>query len=390
VGDAQSWLRVRPRVSLRDRVHRLRLDLLIAVQSGVAAGLAWLVASEFVGHVEPFFAPIAAVIVLSASVGQRWRRALELVFGVALGIAVADAVLLLIGVGVVQIAAIVTLAILAVIFLGGGALAMAQAASSAVLVATLAPPSGGIYLDRFVDALIGGGVGILVMALLLPLNPLTKVQRSAGAALTQLADALALDAESLRSGDAWLARRGLADLRASDADHHDLREQLSVGRETVTLAPIRWRSRPALSRYLHAAVHIERATRNVRILSRRCASVLDDAEPVPAQLPAALATMAECVGTLRTELATGAEPVTARERGLEAVRAAAGAYAEGVGFSGSVVVAQVRSATVDLLRATGIAEHRAERLVARAVRAGSRPQGSGADPAAGPAPAPGG
>ncbi len=168
------------RIGLRDRVHRLRLDATIAVQCGVASGLAWLVAQDLFGHAQPFFAPIAAVIVLSATVGQRWRRALELVFGVALGIAIADALIVVIGVGVVQIALVVTLAILAAIFLGGGSLAIAQAAASAVLVATLAEPGGGLNGDRFVDALIGGTVGIAVMALLLPFNPLTRVQRAAG------------------------------------------------------------------------------------------------------------------------------------------------------------------------------------------------------------------
>jgi uncharacterized membrane protein YgaE (UPF0421/DUF939 family) len=359
------------------------MDATIAVQSGVAAGLAWLVAHELFGHALPFFAPIAAVIVLGASVGQRWRRAVELVFGVALGIAVADALVVVIGVGVVQIAAVVTLAILVTIFLGGGGLAMAQAAASGVLVATLTPPGGGLEVNRFVDALIGGTVGIAVMALLLPFNPLTRVQRAAGAALTQLADALTLCAQSLRAGDPELARVALGDLRASDSDHRDLHEHLTVGRETATLAPMRWRSRPALTRYVHAAVHIERATRNVRVLSRRCAAVLSDGESVPPELPAALHTLADCVATLRTELAADAEPVQARAKALDAVRAASATYAQGVGFSGSVVVAQVRSAVVDLLRATGISEHRADRWVSRAARGGTRAQAPpGADPPA--------
>ncbi len=154
-----------------------------------------------------------------------------------------------------------------------------------------------------------------------------------------------------------------------------------MGRETATLAPIRWRSRPALTRYVHAAVHIERATRDVRVLSRRCAAVLRDAEPVPPGLSAAPAALADCVTTLRAELAADAEPVQARGRALDAVRRASAAYAQGVGFSGSVVVAQVRSAVVDLLRATGIPEHQADRWVARAAREGMRAQSPpGADP----------
>jgi hypothetical protein len=65
----------------------------------------------------------------------------------------------------------------------------------------------------------------------------------------------------------------------------------------------------------------------------------------------------------------------ARDRLLEAVRTASDAYELGVGFSGSVAVAQVRSAAVDLLRGTGLSEDRADRLVA----------GAGTGPSAEPA-----
>jgi hypothetical protein len=113
-------------------------------------------------------------------------------------------------------------------------------------------------------------------------------------------------------------------------------------------------------------VHLERATRNVRVLARRGASVVADAESFPAELPAALDTFAGAVGTLREELAAGREPAAAREQAMAAVRIAGDAYATGLGFSGSVVVAQIRFAAVDLLRATGLTEDRADRLVAGA------------------------
>ena len=59
---------------------------------------------------------------------------------------------------------------------------------------------------------------------------------------------------------------------------------------------------------------------------------------------------------LRQEWAKGAEPLAARERALRAAAESGRAYDEGVGFSGGVVVAQVRTTVTDLLRATGI-EH---------------------------------
>jgi uncharacterized membrane protein YgaE (UPF0421/DUF939 family) len=306
--------------------------------------------------------------VLSTAAGQRWRRAVELVIGVALGIAIGDALVLVIGVGVLQIAAVVILAMLATIALGGGNLAMSQAAASAVLVATLSPQTSSLHLDRFVDALVGGGVGLLVMALLLPFNPLTRVRHAAGNALVELTEALTATASALRERDPERARAALRRMRENDADYDDLRDSLAVGRETAVVAPIRWRTRDALFRYIGASVHVDRATRNVRVLVRRAASQLEDGEPVPDELPVAVQTLADAVATLRWELSSAVEPALARSLALDAVTAAARAYASGVGFSGSVVVAQIRSAATDLIRATGVSDKRAPRLVRRAAR----------------------
>ena len=60
----------------------------------MAAGVAWLIATEVLGHSQPFFAPVSAIITLGLTVGQRGRRAVELALGVALGIAVADLLVL--------------------------------------------------------------------------------------------------------------------------------------------------------------------------------------------------------------------------------------------------------------------------------------------------------
>jgi len=46
------------------------------------------------------------------------------------------------------------------------------------------------YYTRFVDALVGGLVGVGVMAILLPVNPLTTVQKAVVPALELLASEL--------------------------------------------------------------------------------------------------------------------------------------------------------------------------------------------------------
>ena len=63
------------------------------------------------------------------------------------------------------------------ILLGGGPLIASQAASSAVLVATVRTPGGGLVPTRFVDALVGGVVGIAVLALV-PHDPAAIARRA--------------------------------------------------------------------------------------------------------------------------------------------------------------------------------------------------------------------
>ena len=207
--DVLADLGLKPAVRLSDRIGRVRASLVVAVQAGIAAGIAWYLARDVIGHPAPFFAPVSAVIVLGVSTGQRLRRAVELVIGVALGIGVGDILIYFIGTGGWQIALVVVLAILAAVFVGGSDTLIGQCASSSVLVATLAPPSNGIYYTRFVDALVGGLVGVGVMAILLPVNPLTTVQKAVVPALDLLAAELTGCADALADQDVSRARAAL-------------------------------------------------------------------------------------------------------------------------------------------------------------------------------------
>ncbi len=64
--------------------------------------MAWFLAVLILGLERPTFAPIAAVIALGLAVGERGRRAVELTLGVAFGVAIADLLVSVVGVGAVQ------------------------------------------------------------------------------------------------------------------------------------------------------------------------------------------------------------------------------------------------------------------------------------------------
>src|SRR3954465_3541684 len=180
----------RSRLSLRERLGRLPSAWRTVVQAVLATFSAWTLAHEVIGPPRPFFAPIAAIVTLGVTLGQRTRRAVEVAVGVTVGIAVADLLVLLIGSGTWQLLVIVMLAMASAILLGSGTLLVTQAAASAVLVVTLSPPDlHGISFARSLHAARGavaapprgrgaggggrGGVGV-VLALPIALRGFTR------------------------------------------------------------------------------------------------------------------------------------------------------------------------------------------------------------------------
>ncbi len=335
------------------RLKRWRSTALPIGQAALAAGLSWLVATSVVGHAHPFFAPIAAVVCLGVSLGQRLRRVVELVVGVSVGVGVGDVLISLIGSGPWQIALVVALAMSAAVLLDGGAVIALQSGSSAVLVATLLPPSAGGGLDRMVDALIGGLVGLAVAALL-PANPLTVAHRQGKVVFGELTAALRGVATAVAERDAVRAAGVLARLRTSQDAVDEFKTALQTGGEIATIAPIRWGRKDELGRYQATATPVDYAVRNTRVLARRALAALRDGEEMPTTLPDVLRQYASAVDLLRAELARGDEPVQARAAIRDAAAVTTARELGGDGFSTRVVLAQIRSVAVDLLQATGL------------------------------------
>ncbi|MEH1102240.1 FUSC family protein [Micromonospora sp. CPCC 205561] len=377
IAEALRQLRHHGKATLHDRLHRVRMALGLAVQAGLAAGLSWLAAHELLGNPQPVFAPISAVGTLAVSVGQRFRRTMELIVGVAVGVAVGDFLIYLLGTGPWQLGLVVTLAILLTIFAGASVAIVIQAAATAVLIVTLSPSTENLEIPRFVDAFVGGGIALLVTAILLPLNPLRIINRAARPALDLLADQLDAAAEALRNRDREKAQRALERLRNNQDELSTFTEAIEGAKETAMLSPARWHRRDELTHYAEAADPLDRAMRNAGTLIRRAVTLIEDEEPVPESMPDALAHLAESVRLLKHEFAVGEEPEQARERALRAVSEAGRAYADGVGFSGSVVVAQVRTTASDLMVASGLTQEEANRGVRQSFGDLDRPRDAG-------------
>lgn len=354
--------------SVSQRFGRVWANAPLALQCGLAAALAWYVAAHLLKHATPFFAPIAAVIVLGASTGHRLLRTVELVLGVAVGIVVGDVLIAAIGSGPLQLGLVVVLAVGAALFLGTGAVIINQAAASAVLITTLYPPSAGIYYNRWVDALTGGAVAFVVHALLLPIDPLTGVRRSVRPLLDALTQALTQVAGALREHNVEAAEQALAKLRETGPTLEKFRESVAGAAETVAVSPMRWHSRGQLNLYREAAPHIDHAVRNSRVLVRHSASALRNSEHIPPNLPEALAAVVESIEWLHRELQHAQQPEAARGRAIEAIRLAYAAVHDGPELSTTAVAAQIRSVAFDILLASGLDEHTGREIARHARR----------------------
>jgi uncharacterized membrane protein YgaE (UPF0421/DUF939 family) len=356
----------RSRVSMRTRWQRVRMVWRSLVQVALAAPAAWLIATHVLGHQRPFFAPVAAIIVLGQTFSQRGRRALEVAIGVALGIGVADLLVTGIGVGAWQITIVVVLAIAAARFLGNGQLLANQAAVSAVLVATI-QTTGGTF-GRFFDGLIGGGIALLVNAVVVPAHPVRLVRDAVQPLLDELADTLEDIARTIVDRDRERANEVLERARAIDNLEARLDDAIATGRETTRYAPARRRSRATVEAYASAAGQIDLAVRNVRVLARGVIRAVDLDERVPPDVADAVRDLAAAVRALGAVLGGEAPDRELRDLALRAAGRASAVLERTGNLSVSVIVGQIRSTAVDLLVGTGLPYDAAAEAVRRAAR----------------------
>jgi uncharacterized membrane protein YgaE (UPF0421/DUF939 family) len=154
----------RLREHLTGRLSCWRSVAVPVVQAALAAGLSWFVAVHLFGHRAPLFAPVTAIVCIDMTLGQRLRRAIELILGASVGLGVGALLISAIGTGPWQIAVVVALATSVAVLLDGRAVINVQAAVSAILVVTLYVPADTSRIDRLFDGVIGAAIGLAIVA----------------------------------------------------------------------------------------------------------------------------------------------------------------------------------------------------------------------------------
>jgi len=325
-------------------VGRLRAGAWPIVQAAAAAGLAWYITHDALSHPQPFFAPIAAAISLSAFVGRRWRNAVQMMFGVTLGIALSEGVVAITGVGVLPLTLAVLVAMAAAVLFSPVPMFVNQSAASAILVVALR--NGGIAGERLIDAWIGGGCALLISLLLVPPQPLPLLGNAIRGALRQVATALGAAAEALARGEPHSADTTLTMTQSVHDRLASLTQARATARDVARLAPLRRRYRRDVERADRRAAHVGLLANTSLTLVRLTAVILDSGEQPPEALVGGLRELGDASATL----ARGATPGE-RERVREQISAIAGERPPAYGPPPvAAAELQLHAAAGDLLR----------------------------------------
>lgn len=337
--------------SVQRRVERWWGRLFMIIQCCVTAGLAWWVAGSVLGHATPFFAPVAAIITLGFSFGQRMTRAVEVGIGVAVGVLIGDLFVTFFGTGVWQIILVGTLSMSVATLLGARNLMIIQAGVQSIIVITLVA-SPDVALNRWLDALVGC-VLALVIATVAPVAPLRRPRILAAEVLTDMSQSLSGAATALRERDPEAAEEILDRARSAESRLEALAEAGREGLAVVRYSPFLRSQTGSAQAYADLALPLDRVSRNFRVLARRSAVALWRGEDIPLSTLAFMDSLAQTLQFMASELYDRRLPTAARDRLVRLGQNSVNLKITG-SLSGIVVVAQMRSMLADLLELCGV------------------------------------
>ncbi len=169
-------------------------------------------AERVLGHEEPIFAAVAALVSLGYVSGSTHsRRILEVSFGVSLGILIGDLFLQMLGRGIWQATLALFISVLLARFLDNGIIFTIQLSFQACLVILL-PPTSDLPFTRSLDGVIGG-VAAFLMMFLMPKDPRNGSRQRAEALMSAFSDVFFLAAKAIRRYNYDQAYQSLQDSR---------------------------------------------------------------------------------------------------------------------------------------------------------------------------------
>ncbi|MFM2373645.1 MAG: hypothetical protein RJA75_541 [Actinomycetota bacterium] len=345
------------RWSPKDSLGRVVDSLAPAIQITIGALLAYSVAFYGLGHVSPLLAVTVCITSLGFSRDARPRRILQTAIGMVVGIAISEIALIYFGAGILQIALVLLLVLIAARFISASSAFAVTAAIQAMLVQILPAPDGGVFIRTF-DGLIGGVMALIVTALI-PRDPRGIARSDANKLFDFFIEALQSLRLALRDANKPLSNQALKDARASQPLIDNWRMSLDSALSISRISPFLMKHKSELRKQRLLMRAMDLATRNLRVIVRRVNFLLKDdvARPYLADL---CEQIAEAVTNIQEGLSEPEELSLARQQLLEIIKQL---DPKKFGIADQLREASVllllRPLLVDLLCATGMTEDEA-------------------------------
>lgn len=290
----------------RHRFRLVRESANSALQVGLAAGLAWWLATTFLPWDQPIYAPIGAVVAIGTGEDRLLRRPLRLLGGMLIAVAVAGIVVGQLGSGPWQIVLITTVTTVLGRLLFDDTLARTYSAFHGAVIGALGVNQ--VIPEQLIEASIGAVTGIVVVHLVFPpkVEPavLTAVQYAGEAARRCLRTL----ASALRTGHTHELRRAREDAREIEAYLAPDDQRRNFGRQLVRFAPARRRQASEAERAIEADRRLTSLLLDVADLTRLGQGVMSRDPQVHPDLAAAVNELDRALGWVLSEPFDGELP----------------------------------------------------------------------------------
>ena len=277
---------------------------------------AYAFAHFVLGHEVPLLAVTVTITSLGFTRDARPRRVAETAFGMIVGIALSEVLLVAFGQGLWQMTAVLLISLAAARLISGSASFALTVGIQAMLVHLLAAPAGGVFI-RSIDGLIGGLTALLVTALI-PRDPRGMANKDASRLFDVFLGAVADVRQALLNKDFKVADAALVRVRRSQPLIDNWRLSLDSAISISRISPFLRKYRDELRGQVRLMRGMDLATRNLRVVVRRIDFLLRDgvARPYLADL---LEQLEGAVRTLQGGLEDPNELSAAQEQLLEII-----------------------------------------------------------------------
>ena len=255
------------RWSFNESIHRVIESAPAVVQIVLAATASFAFTHLVLGHANPIFAVTVAITSLGFTRDARPRRILSTALGMIIGIALSEALLLLIGHGLWQTSIVLLIALTAARFINGSAAFALTVGIQAMLVYIMPAPEGGAFI-RSLDGVIGGLTALLFTAII-PRDPRGLAIKDASKLFDIFLDSLDALKFAVRNVDVAIVDEALTRVRRSQPLVDNWRMSLDSAIAISRISPFLRKYRDELSGQVRLMRGMDLATRNLRVVVRR-------------------------------------------------------------------------------------------------------------------------